>query len=161
MHYNEAAGLQNGAVRKITARGELAIDNDAGVKNGDPKYAKATSGRLDQRGNIVAPEKGGRMINSSQVQFAVAPKELAKVNGGPLQAGDLAEVINLRNNQKLDTQLGDFGPKGRFGEVSAAAVRPLGAEAINVHGVGLVPTMDGTRASPIPVQVTFYPDTGE
>jgi hypothetical protein len=101
------------------------------------------------------------MIDSGKTPFAVAPKELAKVNRGPLQAGDFASVRNLRTNQVFDTQIGDFGPKGKFGEVSAAAVRPLGAQTIFVPHVGLVPTMDGRIASPIPVQVVIYPGSGE
>jgi RHS repeat-associated protein len=161
MNYRQAAGLQHEAVRKIVGYGELSIDNDGGPRGGDPKYASATSGRVDANGDIVPPEKGGRMIDSSRIPFAVAPKDLAKVNGGSLQAGDFAVVKNLRNDQVLNTQVGDFGPKGKFGEISAAGVRPLGAQTIFVPHVGLVPTMDGRIASPIPVQVTFYPGGGE
>ncbi len=143
----------------ITMLGDLKVDTDGGATTdtyNNVHHQNRTSGTKDSTGCIV-PGQSGEPLNANEDPYAVAPKNLARPNGGPLKAGDIVIVDNLVNGLRIETQVGDFGPNSKgAGEVSVAAAQRLGADIIRTN-YGPVPTMNGRVASPIPVKVTFYP----
>ncbi len=158
-----AKGKASGA---ITHRGILAIDTDGeGPRHNDKSKKMETSAMWAANGKWVFKftkdgrrnPAGLRFLNADTDEYAVAPTNLADVNGGPLKVGDRATVV-LPNGTTHSAPIGDFGPARQVGEFSLKAIVSMGVQVI-YSGKGPIPTLDGNAASPIRVTVKFEPGT--
>ena len=144
----------------IVIKGVLAIDTDGiGNHHNDATAQDKTSAKLDKNGKFIpaADPSGLRYLNADIDEYAVAPKNLASVNGGPLNVGDIA-TVTLPDGTKHSAPIGDFGPNSKAGEFSLFAVQNMGVGVIFTHS-GPIPTLDGPAASDIPVKVEFFPNS--
>ena len=144
----------------ITMQGVLAIDTDGtGPSHNDGDQDPETSAKVTATGKWVfkTDPKGLRFLNADKDEYAVAPKNLAVVNGGHLEVGDLATVV-LPNGTTHSAPIGDFGPAHQAGEFSLAAVQAMGVD-VRFTNHGPIPTLNGPAASDIHVTVTFHPDS--
>ena len=143
----------------LNGHGVLAIDTDgSGSAHNDPTHQSKTSamkdasGQFHQRPDHLPP--GFQDLDADKDHYGVAPKNFAKVNGGPLEVGKQMEV-NPANHKKDRLQIGDFGPDDQHGENSHAEIDPLGYK-IRETSHGPYP-WDGSSSADIPVDVTYYP----
>jgi hypothetical protein len=153
-----------GTLRKIpcdsmNGRGTLKIDTDgSGSAHSDPTHQDRTSAMKGGDGTFVPrrdpPPPGYKELNADQDRYGVAPKNCAKVNGGPLEVGKQMDV-DPANHKKDRIQIGDFGPDNQHGEVSYAEIGSLGYQ-IKQTSHGPYP-WDGSSSADIPVDVTCHP----
>ena len=144
----------------IVIKGVLAIDTDGiGDHHNDETAQDKTSAKLDGNGKFVpaSDPSGVQFLNADIDEYSVAPGNLASVNGGPLNVGDIA-TVTLPNGEQHSAPIGDFGPRGKAGEFSLITVQNMGVGVIFTRN-GPIPTLDGPAASDIPVRVEFFPDS--
>jgi RHS repeat-associated protein len=130
----------------IERDGKAAIDTDgSGPSHGDPDYQPETS----------LKNADGSSLNADEDPYGVAPIDLNKQFGGPLKSGDKMDITIDGKTKTMP--IGDFGPKGKNGEMSTKAARDLGLD-VKYTKHGPVPTKRGSDAD-IPVKVRYYPNT--
>ena len=118
-------------VAPVQGRGILAIDTDGSGSAHDepsPPHQNWTSSMKDGAGRFVWRRhplpSGYEELNADQDQYGVAPKNCAKVNGGPLEPGGKMELVPA-NQKRERIQIGDFGPDNKYGEVAYSEIGPL------------------------------------
>ena len=137
----------------IVLEGTVKLDTDGtGPDHGDPTHQDETSYK-----------PGGKSMNADEDAYVVAPKELAKANGGPIPRGAL--VLAEANGNSVAAVVGDFGPNKEAGEISMKTAEELGIPTIDAvtykksdkekkNPIPIGPVPDSKRE--IPITITIY-----
>lgn len=71
-------------------------------------------------------------VDSERVPYIVLPPDILRATG--MRLGDLASVVNRKNEKIVHAVFGDIGPSGQIGEGSIALAAGLGLPSSPLHG---------------------------